>query len=71
MRRLHRAIDRLSVSTVEYQAFKRFAIRHGHCIGAAFVQALGERLAILFSDIKRVHVFHKTGKAFRLTCVDC
>ena len=60
----------LSVVSVEYQAFKRFAIRHGHRIGAAFVQALGERLIQLFAEEKKVHVFHKTGKAFRLIVVD-
>jgi len=62
--------DRLSVIAVEYQAFKRFAIRHGHRIGAAFVQALGERLVTLFENERKVHVFHKTGKAFRLIVVD-
>jgi|GEM_PF-5937637 len=60
----------LSVVAVEYQAFKRFAIRHGHRIGAAFVQALGERLIQLFDEERKVHVFHKTGKAFRLIIVD-
>jgi len=60
----------LTVVAVEFQAFKRFAIRHGHRIGAAFVQALGERLMALFEADKKIHVFHKTGKAFRLIIVD-
>ena len=57
---------RLAVVAVHYQAFKRFAIRHGHRVGAAFVRALGERLALLFRDDPDVEVFHKTGKQFRL-----
>lgn len=59
-------VERLAVVAVEYQAFKRFAIRHGHRIGAAFVRALGERLHELFKDEPLLHVFHKTGKSFRL-----
>jgi GGDEF domain-containing protein len=59
-------IQRLAVVAIEYQAFKRFAIRHGHRIGAAFVRALGEQLRLLYGDEKMVHVFHKTGKSFRL-----
>lgn len=62
--------ERLTIASIEYQAFKRFAIRHGHRIGAAFVQALGERLSDLFGDEKKVHIFHKTGKAFRMIAVD-
>jgi GGDEF domain-containing protein len=61
--------DRLAVVAVDYQAFKRFANRHGHRIGAAFVQALGERLHELFADEPGVHVFHKSGKSFRLVIV--
>jgi len=63
-------VDRLAVIAIDYQGFKRFAIRHGHRIGAAFVQALGERLADLFSQDEGVQVFHKTGKSFRLICCD-
>ncbi|MCC7386574.1 MAG: GGDEF domain-containing protein, partial [Deltaproteobacteria bacterium] len=59
-------IDRLAVVAVDYQAFKRFANRHGHRIGAAFVRALGERLYQLFAETTDVHVFHKSGKSFRL-----
>lgn len=63
-------IQRLGVVAVEYQAFKRFAIRHGHRIGAAFVRALGERLAMLFEHEEKVHVCHKAGKSFRLILAD-
>lgn len=63
-------LERLAVVAVEYQAFKRFAIRHGHRIGAAFVRALGERLHALFKDEKKLHVCHKTGKSFRLVIGD-
>ena len=63
-------IERLAVVAVEYQAFKRFAIRHGHRIGAAFVRALGERLQQLFHGNKKVHACHKAGKSFRLVVVD-
>ncbi|MFO0725829.1 MAG: diguanylate cyclase [Myxococcota bacterium] len=63
-------IERLKVVAIEYQAFKRFANRHGHRVGAAFVQALGERLANLFAEESGVHVFHKTGKSFRLIIVN-
>lgn len=59
-------IQRLGVVAIEYQAFKRFAIRHGHRIGAAFVRALGEQLQYLYGAEKMLHVFHKTGKSFRL-----
>lgn len=59
-------IQRLAVMAIEYQAFKRFANRHGHRIGAAFVRALGELMRLLFGDEHMVHVFHKTGKSFRL-----
>ncbi len=59
-------IQRLGVVAIEYQAFKRFAIRHGHRIGAAFVRALGEQLHYLYAGEKMLHVFHKTGKSFRL-----
>lgn len=62
--------ERLAVVAVDYQAFKRFANRHGHRIGAAFVQALGERLHELFSEEPGVHVFHKSGKSFRLVIVN-
>src|SRR6185503_266559 len=55
-------IERVAVVAIEYQAFKRFALRHGHRIGAAFVRALGERLHALFQHEKMVHIFHKTGK---------
>ncbi len=58
--------DRLVVVAVAYQAFKRFANRHGHRVGSEFIRALGERLDTLFSEVRGVHVFHKTGKAFRL-----
>lgn len=63
-------IERLAVVAIEYQAFKRFANRHGHRVGAAFVQALGERLSALYGEETGVHVFHKTGKAFRLIVVN-
>lgn len=59
-------VERLTVVAVEYQAFKRFAVRHGHGIGQAFVRALGERLQQLYGDLPRVHVCHKAGKSFRL-----
>lgn len=59
-------IERLAVVALQYQAFKRFALRHGHRIGAAFVRALGERLLMLFCDEPGVEVFHKAGKQFRL-----
>lgn len=62
--------ERLAVVAIEYQAFKRFAIRHGHRIGAAFVRALGEVLARLFADEDNLHVCHKTGKSFRLIVGD-
>lgn len=62
--------ERLAVVAVEYQAFKRFAVRHSHRIGAAFVRALGERLQLLFRDTPKVHACHKAGKAFRLIVVD-
>ncbi len=62
--------ERLAVIAVEYQAFKRFAIRHGHRVAAAFVQALGERLAQLLGGRKKLQVFHKSGKAFRIIAVD-
>jgi GGDEF domain-containing protein len=60
----------LAVIAVEYQAFKRFAIRHGHRVGAAFVRALGERLQALYGGLKKIHVCHKAGKSFRLIVVD-
>lgn len=63
-------IDKLIVVSVDYQGFKRFANRHGHRIGAAFVQALGERLAQLCADEEGVHAFHKSGKSFRLVAVN-
>lgn len=63
-------IQRLGVVAIEYQAFKRFANRHGHRIGALFVRALGERLHELFGAEKMLHVFHKTGKAFRLIVIN-
>jgi hypothetical protein len=63
-------IQRLGVVAIEYQAFKRFAIRHGHRIAAAFVRALGERLHELFGKEKMLHVFHKTGKAFRMIVIN-
>lgn len=63
-------IERLGVVAVEYQAFKRFAVRHSHRIGAAFVRALGERLQFLFRDVPKVHACHKAGKSFRLIAVD-
>lgn len=59
-------LERLAVVAIEYQAFKRFAIRHGHRIGAAFVRALGERLHELYVDDPHTDAFHKTGKSFRL-----
>lgn len=59
-------IHRLGVVAIEFQAFKRFALRHGHRIGAAFVRALGERIHELYSKEKMLHVFHKTGKSFRM-----
>lgn len=58
--------ERLGVVAIEYQAFKRFALRHGHRIGQAFVRALGERLHALFRDEDKVHVCHKAGKSFRM-----
>ncbi|MCA9554864.1 MAG: GGDEF domain-containing protein, partial [Myxococcales bacterium] len=63
-------LERLAVVAVEYQAFKRFAIRHGHRIGAAFVRALGERMQAIFRNEKKLHVCHKTGKSFRLIIGD-
>jgi GGDEF domain-containing protein len=63
-------IDRLAVVAVEYQAFKRFALRHGHRVGQAFVRALGERLQYLYRNDERVHVCHKAGKSFRLIVLD-
>ncbi|MBK8011347.1 MAG: GGDEF domain-containing protein [Deltaproteobacteria bacterium] len=63
-------LERLAVVAIEYQGFKRFAIRHGHRIGAAFVRALGELLAELFPADPRIQLFHKTGKAFRLIIED-
>ena len=63
--------EKLAVVAVEYQAFKRFAIRHGHRIGAAFVLALGERLQALFQEDEAVTPCHKTGKSFRLIIRDC
>lgn len=63
-------IQRLGVVAIEYQAFKRFALRHGHRIGALFVRALGERLHDLYAREKMLHVFHKTGKAFRLIAIN-
>lgn len=63
-------VERLAVIAIEYQAFKRFAVRHGHRIGAAFVHALGERLAALYGGLSGVHVCHKAGKSFRLIAVD-
>ncbi len=63
--------ERLAVVAVQYQAFKRFAIRHGHRIGAAFVMALGERLQALFQKDEQVAPCHKTGKSFRLIVRDC
>ncbi len=62
--------DRLGVVAIDYQAFKRFANRHGHRIGEAFVQALGELLTELFDPIVGVQVFHKAGKSFRLVATD-
>ena len=63
--------ERLAVVAVEYQSFKRFAIRHGHRMGAAFVLALGERLQALFGDEPYVAPCHKTGKSFRLIVRNC
>ncbi len=63
-------VERLAVIAVEYQAFKRFAIRHGHRIGAAFVRALGERLSECYSQENELHLFHKAGKAFRIVCLN-
>ncbi len=63
-------VDRLAVISIDYQAFKRFAIRHGHRVGASFVQALGERLADLYASDDSVQVFHKSGKSFRLIVID-
>lgn len=63
-------LQRLAVVAVEYQAFKRFALRHGHRIGAAFVRALGERLHHLYRQEKKVHICHKTGKSFRMIVGD-
>lgn len=62
--------ERLAVVAIEYQAFKRFALRHGHRIGQAFVRALGERLDELFRDEPKVHVCHKAGKSFRMIVSD-
>lgn len=62
--------ERLAVVAIDYQAFKRFANRHGHRVGAAFVQALGERLSDLYGDREGVHVLHKSGKSFRLIVVN-
>lgn len=59
-------VERLAVVAVEYQAFKRFAIRHGHGVGQAFVRALGERLRTLYLEEPGVQVCHKAGKSFRL-----
>lgn len=63
-------VDRLAVVAIELQAFKRFAIRHGHRVGQDFVRALGERLECLFKGTKKLHVCHKAGKSFRLIAVD-
>lgn len=63
-------VDRLAVVCIDYQGFKRFAIRHGHRVGAMFVQALGERLADLYAADEGVQVFHKSGKSFRLIVCD-
>lgn len=63
--------ERLAVVAVEYQSFKRFAVRHGHRIGAAFVLALGERLEALFKDDEQVTPCHKAGKSFRLIVRNC
>jgi GGDEF domain-containing protein len=62
--------ERLAVVAVEYQAFKRFALRHGHRIGAAFVRALGERLQSLYGEEKMLHTFHKAGKSFRIIIIN-
>ncbi|MBI2374603.1 MAG: GGDEF domain-containing protein [Deltaproteobacteria bacterium] len=59
-------LDRLVVAAIAFQAFKRFANRHGHRVGGSFIRALGERLEMLYAGVGGVHVFHKTGKAFRL-----
>ena len=64
-------LEKLAVVAIEYQSFKRFAVRHGHRIGAAFVMALGERLEALFANEDCVAPCHKTGKSFRLICRDC
>ncbi|MBX2812738.1 MAG: hypothetical protein KTR25_13055 [Myxococcales bacterium] len=63
-------VERLTVVAVEYQAFKRFAVRHSHRIGAAFVRALGERLQLLFGEVPGLHACHKAGKSFRLIVRD-
>jgi GGDEF domain-containing protein len=63
-------IDSLAVVAIEYQAFKRFAIRHGHRVAAAFVRALGERLSDLFEGEENISVFHKAGKAYRMVVVN-
>ncbi len=63
-------IESLAVVAIEYQAFKRFAIRHGHRVAAAFVRALGERLADVLESEPKLHVFHKAGKSYRLVAVD-
>lgn len=63
-------VERLAVVAVDYQGFKRFALRHGHRVGASFVQALGERLADLYGHLEGVQVFHKSGKSFRLIVCD-
>ena len=64
-------LERLAVVAIQYQCFKRFAVRHGHRIAAAFVMALGERLHALFHDEDLVAPCHKTGKSFRLIMRDC
>lgn len=63
-------ITKLAVVAIEYQAFKRFANRHGHQIGAAFVRALGERLKMLYESEPGIAAFHKLGKSFRLIVAD-
>lgn len=63
-------IESLGVAAIEYQAFKRFAIRHGHRVAAAFVRALGERLADLYAGEENIHTFHKAGKSYRMVFVD-
>ncbi len=61
---------RLGVVAIEYQAFKRFALRHGHRVGQAFVRALGERLHLLFDAMEGIRVCHKAGKSFRMIVAD-